>query len=420
MLKFIIPCLLLPVIVAVATFAYWTTRLPLHDPDVEDAERFSSYQAVIPSVSYDVIQGTIGVRHKVPKAAEEPEPVEENDVIPYSTIVKEFKIHDSYSQLSKELNTYLYDLAMTYAGDMWVGDIQLSPLLPLAEANQEGGRVNTSLTFSAMASSSIIDLKSVDELANLNVTDCLRSSEVWHKFSKEYYTRDRGALQCNPNYGRDSELYGPSEAELLAEYVEENGCPDYGTQSDSVGNTYTVEDWIGYARTKHGDRFNPKSMIMMFADEKRNVEIPGILRHFPDVQNEWQVYCIMAYCHWCGSGFLTFDRDMAYAGWKSVALADEYCRDLSSPKAIEVIYSQCLQDIQRAREQGRNPVRCVDKTSGAIIFDKLVAEGAVKEWDYYFRHKVGGNGWDQGKTACTYPIGMIYGVMQMNLLYSGY
>ncbi len=418
-LKFLVPCLCLPVIVGVLTVSFWASRFPLSPEETGDAERFKSYQAVIPTVTYAEIERTIGLRHKVSEEPKVEEP-KKDGVISYSTIVKDFKINDCYSDLSKDLNTYLYDLAMTYAGDMWVGDIQLSPLLPLAEANQEGGRVNTSVTFSAMASSSIIDLQSVEELANLNVTDCLRSASIWKQFSKEYYTRDRGALQCNPNYGGNSELYGPSEADLLAEYIEENGCPDYGTQSDSLGHTYSVADWVANARTKHGDRFNPKSMIMMFADEKRNVEIPGILKHFPDVQNEWQVYCIMAYCHWCGSGYLTFDRDMAYAGWKSVARSDEYCRDLSSPQSIEIIYSQCLQDIQDARANGRNPVRCIDKNSGMVIYDKLVEAGAVKEWDYYFRHKVSSNGWDQGATACTYPIGMIYGVMQMNLLYSGY
>lgn len=413
-------CVTLPLLTIACTVGFWAARLPLKaDEDLADAERFKSYQACLPTVTYTEVERTIGARHKVSGVEQVPTQTQA-DVIPYSTIVKDFKINDCYSDLSKELNTYLYDLAMTYAGDMWCGDIQLSPLLPLAEANQEGGRVNTSLTFSAMASSSIFDLQSVEELAALNVTDCLRSRDVWQAISREYYTRDRGALQCNPNYSGDREAYGPSERDLLDAWVAENGLPDYGTNKDSLGNVYSVADWIAFSRTKHGDRFNPKSMIMMFADEKRNVEIPGILKYFPDVKNEWQVYCIMAYCHWCGSGYLTFDRDMAYAGFRTVARADEYCEDLASPEAIEIIYSQCLQDIENARANGRNPVRCVDKSSGAVIFDKLVDAGAVKEWDYYFRHKVSSNGWDQGKTACTYPIGMIYGVMQMNLLYSGY
>lgn len=412
--------LCLPVLTCLLTFWFWSSRLPSIDStSLEDAERFKSYQAVLPNISYIDIQRTVELPHKV--SSEEETPVKTvNGVIPYSTIVKDFKINDCYSDLSKELNTYLYDLVMTYASDMWVGDIQLSPLLPLAEANQEGGRVNTNLTFSALASSYVFDLQSVEELANLNVTDCLRSADTWRAMSREYYTRDRGALQCNPNYGSNSELYGPSEAELLAAYVAEHGIPDYGTQSDNCGNTYTVAQWIAYARTKYGDRFNPKSMVMMFADEKRNVEIPGILRYFPDVVNEWQVYCIMAYCHWCGSGYLTMDRDMAYAGFKSIARSDEYCYDLAQPACIEVIYSQCLQDIQSARASGRNPVRCLDGSSGKVVFNKLVDTGVVKPYDYYFRDKIGKNGWNQGTTACTYPIGMIYGVMQMNLLYSGY
>ena len=410
----------LPLLTIACTIWFWSVRLPLTaEVDLEEAERFKSYQACLPTVTYTEVERTIGTRHKV-NSDKVPTQTPDEDVIPYSTIVKDFGINDYYSDLSKELNTYLYDLAMTYAGDMWCGDIQLSPLLPLAEANQEGGRVNTNLTFSAMASSSIFDLQSVEELANLNVTDCLRDADTWRSISREYYTRDRGALQCNPNYSGDKMEYGPSERELLDTWVAENGMPDYGTSKDSLGNVYNVADWIERSRIKHGDRFNPKSMIMMFADEKRNVEIPGILKYFPDVKNEWQVYCIMAYCHWCGSGYLTFDRDMAYAGFRTVARADEYCADLASPAAIEIIYSQCIQDIEYSRANNRAPVRCIDKNSGAIIFDKLVEAGAVKEWDYYFRHKVGTNGWDQGKTACTYPIGMIYGVMQMNLLYSGY
>lgn len=411
-------CVTLPVITVCATLLFWSVRLPLTvEEDPGEAERFKSYQARIPTITYTDVQHIIGT-HQVP--AEETQAPQTFDVVEYSTIVKNFKINDVYSDLSKELNTYLYNLAMTYAGDLWCGDIQLSPLLPLAEANLEGGRVNTSKTFSALASSSVFDFTSVEELADLNVTDCLRSEEVWKKMSTEYYTRDRGALQCNPNYSGDREAYGPSERELLTAYVQEYGLPDYGTNKDSLGNVFTVGQWIESSRSKHGDRFNPKSIVMMFADEKRNVEIPGILRYFPDVKNEWQVYCIMAYCHWCGSGYLTMDRDIAYAGFRSVARADEYCSDLASPEAIEIIYSMCLQDIQNARDNGRNPVRCIDKSSGMVIFNKLVAEGVVQEWDYYFRHKVSSKGYDQGYTACTYPLGLIYGVMQMNLLYSGY
>lgn len=418
-------------ITSLLTYGITTSLLsPYRQPNAEleeDAERFRSYQVRLPGVTYDDIERQFYnitwdsskwvFPEKQPNASDpEPDPTQ----APIK-LTANCTINDSYSELSKQLNTYLYQIAIQTCGDLYCGDIKLSPLLPLAEANQEGGRVNTAVTFSALASSSIFTFNSVEELANLNVTDCLRDANTWQRMSSEYYTRDRGALQCNPNYSGDMHDFGPSERELLDAYVAENGIPDYGVNMDSLGNSYTVADWINYSRTKQGDRFNPQSMLKMFAWEKQNVEIPGILRHFPDVQNEWQVYCIMAYCHWCGSGFLTFDRDMAYAGWNSVSLADEYCRDLTKPECIEVIYAQCLQDIQAARAAGRNPVRCLDKRSGRAVFDILVSEGLVKPYEYYFRDKVNSkNNWNQGATACTYPIGIIYGVMQMNLLYSGY
>lgn len=376
----------------------------------EDAERFKSYLTVLPDVSYENIQRGFTRAHS-----------SYQNGYSQTSPTKNVTIHSSYSELSKELNTYLYEVAQETCGDLYCGDIKLSPLLPLAEANLEGGRVDTAITFSAMAHSSVFTFESVEDLANLNVTDCLRDKDAWIQTSTEYYTRDRGPLQCNPYYGANDPAYGPSERELLDAYVAQYGVPDYGTNHDSCGNYYTVADWISRSRTEYGDRFNPASMMKIFGDEKRNVEIPGILKYFPDVQNEWQVYCIMAYCHWCGPGFLTMDRDMAYAGWKSVARADEYCRDISSPEAIEIIYSQCLQDIQSARNAGRNPVRVLDKNSGRAVFDKLHEAGVVKDWYYYFRDKTStGNNWNQGSTACSYPVGLIYGVMQMNLLYSGY
>lgn len=438
--------LMLPALTVVAVSIFWSSRLNLGPDEFEDAERFKSYMAVLPDVSYEQIEKKFQYGYRNLAVESDPnlgfdedgniiyvgddlyykegdgdgtDVMEQEHVYISPIITADCKINDSYSKLSKELNTYLYQCAMLYANDLYVGNIHLSPFLPLSEANQEGGRVNTSVTFSAMASSSIFSFESVDDLANLNVTDCLRSRDIWRRMASEYYTRDRGALQCNPNYGANDPAYGRSEYDLLQEYVALNGTPDYGTLTDSLGNTYGVQQWIATSRTKYGDRFNVVSMLRMFADEKRNVEIPGILRNFPNVQNEWEVYCIMAYCHWCGSGYLTMDRSWAYAGWNSIERADEYCRDLSSPLAIEIIYSQCLQDIQYARERGRNPVKSLDKSSGRAVFDKLYEAGAVKEWDYYFRHKITGS-WDQGATACTYPIGMIYGVMQMNLLYSGY
>lgn len=417
-------CIAFSVCLVVGTYIFWTVKFS--SAEVEEADRFRSYMAIIPNVSIDDIESGIIWRHKQYDPVDEPtlEPgpgLDEGPEIHISlALTSNATINDCYSPLSKELNLYLYQLCQQYASDMYVGDIKLSPLLVLAEANLEGGRVDTSVTFSALASSSVFTFESVEDLARLNVTDCLRSERIWKIMSSEYYTRDRGALQCNPNYGANDPSYGPSESQLLADYVAEYGIPDYGTNRDSVGNVYTVADWIRFSRTKAGDRFNPESMVRIFADEKKRTEIPGILRAFPDVQNEWQVYCIMAYCHWCGSGYLTMNRDMPYAGFKTVARSDEYCVDLSQPAVIEKLYSICLQDIEHARSVGRNPVRCLDKVTGRAVFDELVEAGLLKEWDYYFRHLVGSNGWDQGATACSYPIGLLYGVIQMSLLYSGY
>lgn len=404
-----ISILLVCCIPVITTVIVWSVYLK--SPDVEQG--YTGYQAVLPIVSYDQIMYEFSTAHK-PYAPRTDEGVPETP--PVRT---EMKINPVYSTLSLELNTYLYEVCQEFAGSLYCGDIQLSPLLPLAEANLEGGRVDRSQTFSAMASTSVYTYSSVDELKEFNVTRVLDSKETWLKMSSEYYTRDRGALQCNPNYGANDPAYGPSERTLLDAYVQENGLPDYGTNKDSKGNTFTVQDWINYSRVKYGDRFNVESMIRIFADEKARVEIPGIERNFQNIQNEYHVYAIMAYNHWIGSGFMTMDQDTAYAGFQSIGRAYEYCEAISSPKAIEIIYSQCLQDIQAARGRGDYPPRCLDKTGGYRVFDLLVQEGVCKDWDYYFRHKVT-NGWDQGNTACTYALGVIYGVMQMNLLYSGY
>lgn len=369
---------------------------------------YTGYQVTLPTVNYTEIIRTFSAAHK-PSAAEGEESVE----------LPTYKINPVYSELSQELNTYLYRVCQQYAGNLYCAGIQLSPLLPLAEANLEGGRVDTSETFSAMASTSVYDFSSVEELKNFDVTRVLDSKETWLKMSTEYYTRDRGALQCNPNYGANDPAYGPSEKTLLDAYVAEHGVPDYGTNKDSRGNVFTVADWIAYARTKYGDRFNVESMLQIFVDEKTNVEIPGIEKNFTNIQNEYHVYALMAYNHWIGSGFMTMNEDSAYAGFKTIGRAYEYCEDISSPEAIEIIYAKCIQDIQAARKKGKNPPRCLDKTTGRAVFESLADAGVCQEWDYYFRH-LKSNGWDQGDTACSYAIGLIYGVMQMNLLYSGY
>lgn len=382
---------------------------------------YTGYQVVLPSVTYADLIRNFSTAHKpyTPKPQQGEEPADtQKEEVPLQPS-NDMKISAVYSDLSRELNTYLYDVCQQYAGNLFCSGIQLSPLLPLAEANLEGGRVDRSQTFSAMASTSVYDFSSVEELKEFNVLRVLDSKETWLKMSSEYYTRDRGALQCNPNYGANNPAYGPSERSLLDAYVAEHGMPDYGTNTDSRGNTFTVAEWIDYSRTKFGDRFNVESMVRIFADEKASTEIPIIERNFSNIQNEYHVYAIMSYNHWIGSGFMTMDEDIAYAGFKTIGRAYEYCEAISSPRAIEIIYSQCLQDIQSARSRGAYPPRCLDKTGGKRVFDLLVQEGVCKDWDYYFRHKKTG-GWDQGDTACTYALGVIYGVMQMNLLYSGY
>lgn len=372
---------------------------------------YTGYLAVIPDVTYEEITRTFAhFNEQEPPVQEEGELALLSGDVSYNSV---------YSQLSQELNTYLYSVCQAYAGGLTCAGIRLSPLLPLAEANLEGGRVDTSVTFSALASSSVYEFTCVEDLADLNVTDVLRSEATWYTMTSEYYTRDRGALQCNPAYGSNKVSYGASERSLLDAYVEEYGIPAYGTNRDSRGNTFSVADWIATSRTKYGDRFNVTSMVQMFADEKAQVEIPSIEANFSDLQNEYHVYAIMAYNHWIGSGFMTMDEGSAYAGFRTIGRAYEYCRDISSPKAIEIIYSQCLQDIQYARSRGVNPPRCLDRSGGYRVYKLLVSEGVCEDWDYYFRHFVTNN-WDQGDTACTYALGVIYGVMQMALLYSGH
>lgn len=400
----------------ITTFVVWSVYL--EDPEMEPG--YTGYQVVLPSVTYADLIRNFSTAHKpyTPKPPQGETSVDTPEDVPLQPS-NDMKINAVYSDLSRELNTYLYDVCQQYAGNLFCSGIQLSPLLPLAEANLEGGRVDRSQTFSAMASTSVYDFSSVEELKAFNVVRVLDSKETWLKMSSEYYTRDRGALQCNPNYGGNDPAYGPSERSLLDAYVAEHGVPDYGTNTDSRGNTFTVADWIDYSRTKFGDRFNVESMVRIFADEKASTEIPIIERNFSNIQNEYHVYAIMSYNHWIGSGFMTMDEDIAYAGFKTIGRAYEYCEAISSPRAIEIIYSQCLQDIQSARSRGAYPPRCLDKTGGKRVFDLLVQEGVCKDWDYYFRHKKTG-GWDQGDTAYTYALGVIYGVMQMNLLYSGY
>ena len=409
-------------------------------PKIDMSPEFTGFQAVIPGVTYSDLEVQFSRRHKSPSfntgigATQDPEnpeaPVIDSEVLKLietaiqesnfeSPVFGELSIHPSYSDLSKQINTYLYSMCQLYASDMYVGNIQLSPLLALAEANLEGGRVNTSMSFSGMAPTGVFKFESVDEVMNFSVVDCLRSKSIWKSMSSEYSTRDRGPLQCRSTYSFDRSQYGPSEYQRLQSYIELVGLPDYGTNRDSVGNTFTVADWVNSSRTMYGDRFNVASIIQMFADEKREVEIPGILRNFDYIQNEYHVYAIMAYNHWCGSGYMTMSDDTPYAGFQTIGRSKEYCEAISSPAAIEIIYSQCVQEIQKARASGRNPVKSLDKKSGRALFDVLYDQGIVRDWDYYFRHKTTGS-WDQGATACSYPLGVIYGVIQMNLLYSGY
>lgn len=327
-------------------------------------------------------------------------------------------INDSYSDLSKALNLYLYDVCQTYLSDFKCGDISLSPLLPLAEANNEGGRVDTSETFSGMAPTAVYDFSSVGELRDFNVTRVLDSEATWLAMTTEYSTRDRGALQCNPGYGSDDVEYGTSEYELLTAYITDHPeVLNYSSNKDTCGVTFNVSKWINSSRTKLGDRFHVESIIRLFAAEKQS-ETAAILAKFGTVESEYQVYAIMAYLHWM-SGFLGLDASRPYAGFQTIGRAYEYCAFLGTDGAVSTIRDKCMQDILEARSAGKNPPSYIGTTTATQLFETFVQRGLCKEWDYYFRHTPW-SPYDQGVTACTYAIQIIYSVIQMELLYSGY
>lgn len=379
---------------------------------------YSGYTAELPDMSYNEIVRQFSTMHK--PYSEQKEENTESSVEPKQELVQlDMVINDVYSDLSKELNSYLYDVCQRYAGNMYCSGYHLSPLFPLAEANLETNYQDSSKTFSSIAPTGIYDFRSAQELRDFNVTRILDSERTWSRMARDWWTRDRGPLQCYTDFGEDSASYGPSEKELLTAYVKKNGMPIYGSITDSVGTTYDVAEWISSSRNKHGDRYNVESLIKMFVGDKTNKDIPSIERNFANIQNEFHVYAIMAYNHWIGMGFTTMNESTSYSGFQTIGRAYEYCEDISSPTAIEIIYSQCLEDIQAARSRGGYPPSSLDRSKARKVFDKLVAAGVCKDWDYYFRHKMTGS-WDQGETACGYALGVIYGVMQMNLLYSGY
>ena len=140
----------------ITTIIVWTVYL--EEPSTDS--RYTGYQVVLPSVNYTDIIRNFSTAHK--PYSPEPETDETGGDIPQ--ISSDMKINPVYSELSQDLNTYLYDVCQQYAGNLFCSGIQLSPLLPLAEANLEGGRVDRSQTFSAMASTSVYTYSSVEEL----------------------------------------------------------------------------------------------------------------------------------------------------------------------------------------------------------------------------------------------------------------
>lgn len=153
--------------------------------DSTESSRYTGYKVVLPSVSYTDLMRSFSTAHK-PYSPDAGGDVGEGSA--EQLVSTDMKINPVYSELSQELNTYLYDVCQKYAGNLFCNGIQLSPLLPLAEANLEGGRVDRSQTFSAMASTSlsIIIKRTETQLSRLCVFSLLQPHRTEVRLTGKY------------------------------------------------------------------------------------------------------------------------------------------------------------------------------------------------------------------------------------------
>lgn len=323
---------------------------------------------------------------------------------------------DTLSDLGVECNSKLFDMCNKYFLATYGGQ-QLSPLIPMAVANVETpGRADQTITYSSLFPSKVVRINSADAISNMSCLAVLESPEIFSVLASDHWTRDRGALQMNPNYGTEYEafnsLMGPSEAEILSN-IRAAGMDftGYSAYEPRNSRTLSADDWLAELATTPGDRHNVKDSILRLAASAQEV-VDNYSTQY-EIKNDMEIMCAIAMQHNSGSVWNKAYRDKKVGNWRNGAVAYRYCLGVTSPEFTAKLHAFCSDKLMNARNSGKKVPMQMERSEARALFEEAVSEGILDNYSTYVYE-----GRYYEVTYC-YPIQSLYAYTMLGLVYSG-
>ena len=371
---------------------------------------------------YNAIFGQMDIDEPVDKdVLEEFEKEKEDFAIARSNaeLIKEYGISfkdGTLSDLAIACNTELFDMCNKYFLVSYNGE-QVSPIIPMAIANNETpSRADNSITYSSLFPSKLVQVNSPDAIQNMSCIAVLESAENFSKLANDHWTRDRGALQMNPNYGINHEAYnslmGPSEASILAN-IDTTGIDFTGYQAYEPrnGRYITAEDWIAGASTGPGDRFSVRDSVLRIASEAQDAVYQFTSMY--EVTNDSQLAVLIAMQHNAGSTWNPSLQQKKIGNWRSGYMAYRFLVGITSEDFLGVMNNYVSDKLKSARDSGKSPQMYLERDEAIELFNTGVEMGILSNYESYVYT---GNYY---YVTYTYPIQALYSYLMLGMVYSG-
>lgn len=320
------------------------------------------------------------------------------------------------SDLAVECNSKLFDICNKYFLATYQG-VQLSPLIPMAIANIEtGNRADQSITYSSLFPSKCVPVTSAEAISNMSCIAVLESPQAFSQLASDHWTRDRGALQMNPNYGVGTpafdSLMGPSEASILSN-IDSVGMDfsGYLASEPRLGRMIDANIWLSQLSSTPGDRFNVKDSVLRLASAAQEAVDQYSSQY--EIKNDMEMMALVAMQHNSGSVWNPSYSQRRVGNWRSGFSAHSYLEGITCDAFTKKLRSYCLAELESARSEGRSIRMTLDRSDAKVLFEEAHEEGLVMDYGTYVQM---GNYYEV--TYC-YPIQALYAYMMLGLIYSG-
>lgn len=353
------------------------------------------------------------------KVVEEILDVEFVDVRSNTELIKLYGIsfkEGTLSDLAIQCNTELFDMANRFFLTSHNGE-QLSPLIPMTIANIETpNRMDQSITYSSLFPSATVHVNNMSAIVNMSCVAVLESAETFNQLASDHWTRDRGALQMNPDYGVSLEafnsLMGPSEESIL-ERFEGTGLDtsNYSAYEARNSRVLTAKDWLDNLASTPGDRFNVKDSILRFASASQ--EAVDSYSSMYEIENEYEVVVMLAINHNSGSVWSPAFVTKKIGNWRSGTSAYSYTKSVTSNEFVKIVSDYCDTKLTEARKNGRKVPMTLERADAKKLYEEGVKAGLINPYSTYVAE-----GRYYEVTYC-YPIQALYAYLMLANVYSG-